>query len=548
MIFRIKYISTKNSSIFLIALLLGLSSLAQTNEGIEAIYSEMYPTAKTFFSKQLADSLAKPEACYYLGETYRLTGNRDSAAYYFELGATGENSNSLCLAGKAGLLMVADPTLSADLIKKARWVKEYYKNPALYVALAKIYAENKNFEKAFEMLNHAKDVDEKYAYIYLTEGNILLQQNKPSEAAGKYETAINYNPECKSAFLKLALIYYKTRNYEMSLKYIASIKAIDPHFPPVIKLFGDISYEQGKYSDAVTAYAEYLQQPGSVMNDHIRYAYSLFFNKEYQQSLDQINQLIPYYPKNQVLKRLQAYGSYEVGNYTEGLTRMQAFLNSVDPSTIITSDYKYYARLLSKNDQDSLGIVYFQKAIVSGASPQEFYKEMAFCYEKMGKFREAASCFELFIKAAKTPCSSDFFYWGRDCYFAAGVIDSVTIEKDSTQANVRIALYNKADSIFGAMVILSPDNYLGYLWRARVNALLDPETESGLAKPFYEKVVALLELKNDNNKKELIESYQYLGYHYYIENEFLKSKMFWNKILAIDSTNSVAIKAIEGMK
>jgi predicted negative regulator of RcsB-dependent stress response len=529
MIFRIKYKSIKNLSVFLIALLLGLSSFAQTNEGIEAIYSEMYPTAKIIFSKQLADSLTKPEACYYLGETYRLSGNADSAAFYFELGAAGENPNSLCLVGKAGLIMVKDPTLSSELIKKARWVKEYYKNPALYVALSKVYAENKNFEKAFEMLNHAKDVDEKYAYIYLTEGNILLQQNKPSEAAGKYETAIYYNAECKSAFLKLALIYYKTRNYEMSLKYIGSIKLIDPHFPPSIKLFGDISYEQGKYSDAVTAYAEYLQRPEVVIGDHIRYAYSLFFNKEYQQSLDQINQLIPYYPKNQVLKRLQAYSSYEVGNYTEGLSLMQAFLNSVDQSTIITSDYKYYARLLYKNDQDSLSIVNFQKAIVSGASPQEFYKEMAFCYEKMGKFREAASCFELFIKAAKTPGSSDFFYWGRDCYFAAGAIDSVTIEKDSTRANMRIALYYKADSLFSEMVLLSPENYLGYLWRARVNALLDPETESGLAKPFYEKVVALLEQKSESNKKELIESYQYLGYHYYIGNEFQKSKMFWNK-------------------
>lgn len=546
MIFRIKY--RQGFPIFLAVLLLGLSAMAQKDAGIEALYSGMYPTARRILSKQLADSVINPETYYYLGEAHRLLGNKDSAAYFYELGAAGENPNSLCLIGKAGLMMYHYSSVSDELIKKARWVKEYYRNPELYVALAKIYADNKRFVAAYEMLEQAKDLDKRYVNIYLTEGDILLQQIKPGAAAGKYDTAILYDTLCKPAFLKLAQIYYTAKNYELALKNVTKILDIDPHFSTAVKLFGDISYDQGKYSNTVSAYAEYLQSPEAVIKDQIRYAYALFFNKDYQKALDQINQLILYFPNNQVLNRLRAYSTFEVGDYAEGLTLMQAFLNSVDPSSIVPSDFKYYARLLSKNDQDSLSIINYQKAIVLSTSPQEFYKEMALVYEKMNKFSAAASFMEKYIKTAKAPSVTDYYYWGRSCYFAAVAIDSVTIENDSAQANVRRTLYNKADSIFSEMVLLSPENFLGYLWRARVNAILDPESEAGLAKPFYEKVVKLLDLVNENYKKERIESYQYLGYYYFLADDFQNSKIFWNKILAIDPVNNVAIKAIEGMK
>jgi tetratricopeptide (TPR) repeat protein len=535
-------------SIFIVSLLFGFSIKAQTNTGIEAMYSEMYQTAKAIFIKQLSDSLARPEACYYLGETYRLTGNTDSASFYYELGSCGEFPNSLCMIGKAGLLMQTDPSKAEELIKKARWVKQYYKNPELYVAIATVCANNKNFALASEMLEIAKDFDKKYTAIYLTEGNILLQQKKPGAAAGKFETAILYDATCKSAYFKLAQINYNAKNYELSLSYIAKIRELDSQFSPTLKLLADISYEQGKYQNAVSFYTEYLQSPEAVLSDRIRFAYALFFNKEYQKSLDQIIQLLPHYPANQVLKRLQAYSLFEVGNYSEGLARMQDFLNSVEQSAIVPSDYKYHARLLSKNGQDSLSILVYKKAMAASSLPQEYYKEIASANEKAGNFGDAANYLEKYIKTAKKTSVSDFFNLGKDYYFAAGSIDSASIAKDTTQANVRKALYIKSDSIFNLVSSKSPDNYLGYFWRARVNAILDPETETGLAKPFYEKVVELLEPTAPKNLKELIESYQYLGYYYFIKDDFQKSKQNWNKILEIDSTNIVALKAIEGLK
>jgi len=139
--------------------------------------------------------------------------------------------------------------------------------------------------------------------------------------------------------------------------------------------------------------------------------------------------------------------------------------------------------------------------------------------------------------------------WGRNCYFAAGAIDSVAIALDSTKADERIALYLKADSIFGDFTIRYPDHYLGYFWRARVNAILDPETVSGLAKPHYEKVAEILEKTNNaERKREMIEAYQYLGYYYYLKEDMPNSLIYFNKILVVDPNNTVAQEAIKGIE
>ena len=57
---------------------------------------------------------------------------------------------------------------------------------------------------------------------------------------------------------------------------------------------------------------------------------------------------------------------------------------------------------------------------------------------------------------------------------------------------MKTAALHKADSTFGKLAELVPDNYLGNFWRARTNSALDPETTAGLAKPYYEQVATLL--------------------------------------------------------
>lgn len=534
--------------IFLVLMIPVFPVAAQISQGFDYIHCEMYTTGKKHYSTLLDDPTLKPEACYYLGEIYRLSGKSDSAAYYYEMGLNQETPNALCMAAKAGLIMATDPTQAADLLKKAASGKEYKKNPAVFVAIAKAYAMNKQYDKAFETLNYAKDLNKNYTEIYLTEGDILYQQGKLGEAASKIESAIVFDPNCKTAHVELAKFYYRGKMYVQALEYLDKLKSIDAAFPPALKLYGDIYYEQGKYSKAVEVYALYLQTGEAVLNDHVRYSYALHFNKDFKKSLEELKALIPSNPDKPVLKRLMAYNLNETLEYKYGLETIKDFFNSVKDSGIISSDYKYYAFMLQKDGQDSLAIINFLKAMETSTTPLEFYKEIALSYEKMKKYKEAAAYFKKHVLAGKNIVPADLLYWGRDLYFASGAIDSVAIALDSTRIIEKRNLYLEADSVFGDFSVRYPEHYMGYFWRARVNAVLDPETETGLAKPYYEKVAELLEKTNAaERKKEMIEAYQYLGYYYYLKEDIPNSLIYFNKIIVLEPNNSVAQDAIKGM-
>lgn len=106
----------------------------------------------------------------------------------------------------------------------------------------------------------------------------------------------------------------------------------------------------------------------------------------------------------------------------------------------------------------------------------------------------------------------------------------------------------KADEIFAEVAQRVPDNYLGYFWRARTNAMADPESTEGLAKPYYEAALNLLEKKADASKALIIECESYLGYYHFLQKDYEQSKVYWNKILTLDPENETAKQALQGLQ
>lgn len=55
-------------------------------------------------------------------------------------------------------------------------------------------------------------------------------------------------------------------------------------------------------------------------------------------------------------------------------------------------------------------------------------------------------------------------------------------------------------------------------------------------------------LPSQNERKaEILECYRYLGYYYYVKNELVQSKTFWNKVLEIDPTDAVSLQVIKSI-
>ena len=100
--------------------------------------------------------------------------------------------------------------------------------------------------------------------------------------------------------------------------------------------------------------------------------------------------------------------------------------------------------------------------------------------------------------------------------------------------------YVKADSAASQMIRLKPDLQYGYFWRARANAVQDPNVE-GLAKPYYELFISKIKPEEiEKNKKDLSEAYTYLAVYYSKKKDCENSTLYFKKVLEVDPTNAQA--------
>jgi tetratricopeptide (TPR) repeat protein len=332
-----------------------------------------------------------------------------------------------------------------------------------------------------------------------------------------------------------------SRNFQQAVEYIKKAVAVDPKYWPGYKGLGELYYDNQKYTDAVANFEIYFRNV-PVDKDITHYAYSLFFNKQYQQARDMIDKLIQQNPNDYVLLRLLGYISFETKDLVNGKVIMDKYFKLVPNDKILTDDYAYYGKMLSASNLDSLAIETYHIALKRDSTQYQLLDELSKSCMKLKKYDEALKYSSDYIKKKPNVTTADYFQLGRAFYSSANNID---VKTDSLK---QLSYYHSADSLFAKVETYSPNSYLGPFWRGRVNSVIDKETTLGLAKPFYEKALEILVKDPVKNKKEVSEVYAYLGFYYYVKDDTTTSIEYWKKLLEIDPENLKAQEAIKSLE
>lgn len=536
-------IKIKISLVLLSCCLLSMVSWAdKVQEGIE-----LYKCGLTLPAKQvLLSELQKngPEAaeiCYYLGEIYSLIPRSDSALFYYRQGLAIDPAYLQNRVGEGKLMLVEEPYKAEEIFKEVLSGKNK-KNVGLILAVARAYAEN-DPEKATEYLQRAKKIDDQQAGIYVLAGDLLLEKGNNGEACNQYEQAIYFDPSCTEAYVKYARIYARS-NVQSGIDMLRRLLDKRSDCMLAHRELGEICYEHSRYQEAAQAYEKCISSVCCSTREQTRYATVLFYYGDYKHSLEVARQVAELEPQNQVVQRLMMYNSYALKAYREGLAQAEKFFQSVSPEDIIGQDYWYYGRLLKATEAYEQAIPWLKKSLQLDSANTQIYREIATSWEKLNCYDSAAVYYSgLIALGGKELTLADYFKLGQCHYLASAEADSSAAGIKHRNEHLRLA-----DSIFGYVAAQKPDSYLGNFWRARVNPALDPETEQGLARPYYQAAAQILEKDTRKKLKLIIECYSYLGYYYYLQKDIPESKTYWNKILNLQPENEVARKAIEGMK
>ncbi|HEY4798595.1 MAG TPA: tetratricopeptide repeat protein, partial [Bacteroidia bacterium] len=308
------------------------------------------------------------------------------------------------------------------------------------------------------------------------------------------------------------------KNYDEAIK-------VNPNFAPAYREKAEAFYRGKQYETAISNYQKYLELNSGSLSAQVRYASFLFLNKKYAEAIASIQNIQKQNTGVIFLYRLLAYSYFETGNCQDGLTAIDQFFAKASQKKILTSDYEYNGKLLAKCGKDSLAIEKLKMAAKQDSSKTELFGELGKSFMKMKKYPEAIDAFGKKIKGGKGIDVNDYYMLGLAYYY-------------SKQCG-------KADTAFLQIVNLRPDIPTGYLYRAKANTCLDPDSKKGMAKTFYEDYLKKVKPEEvEKNKNGVVEAYEYLGYYFMLQKDYANAKCTYDKLKAVDANNTKAKKAL----
>jgi tetratricopeptide (TPR) repeat protein len=496
--------------------------------------SEQYEAATEQFKQLVTRFPMKGEYWYYFGENLLQSENPDSAKSLFQEGVKQEPTNALNFIGLAKVHKL-EGQMTEFSTALTRGVQLGVKNVDVLMraAEAHIQYEPKDIPAAMALLQQAEKIDPKNPEIYILNGDAFLENNDGSSAIKFYEKAKTLAPGSPMALLRLGQLWVRARNYQGkdgqkgALEYYNEAIALNPGFAPAYRELGEIYAKAQRYQEAKENYAKYLELSKNNLVARTRYASFLYVTKDYTGAIQEIEQIQKQDSTKNLLNRLAGYSYFELKEYEKGLSSMERYFKKQPENKILPSDYAYMGKLLAANGSDSLGIEQFKIAIQKDSTSAELYSELATLYAKQKDFGNAVIYYEKKIALGKA-ITNDYFRMGQAFY--------------------NLKEYGKADTAFMKITESQPTLLVGHLWRGRANSNLDPDSKLGLAKIYYEEVVKLGEADSVKYSDNLKEAYKYLGFFYYINEDFSNSRTWWEKVKAIDPADKQALDALADMK
>ncbi|MFZ4581967.1 MAG: tetratricopeptide repeat protein [Paludibacter sp.] len=517
---------------------------ATASQGVLYFKSGFPVIAKNILLQDFNAGSNKEEASYYLGNIYFNESKIDSAKYFFNEGLKANPMSALNSIGTIMLtLKSTDPKIATASLMKIMKDKANKKNIAIPIAISYAYLYIGDASKALEYWNKARSVNSKSAELFVLKGDILAPTSL-GDACSNYETAILYNKDCKEAYVKYARVY-KAMNQKEAIKKLIELKSISPDFVLADRELGDIYYAMNDFENASVSYERYIKS-GNVTNvsDLTKYSMTLFMNHDFNKSLDVAKMGLLKTPNSPAFSRLVMYNYVDLKNPAEAINYADLFFNKSTNPEFTFLDYRYYGQALRDSKQYNEAAKHYITALKYDATKVELWKDISDMYTEIDSLNNAIDAYNKYLNSnpEKLKNNADALMGLGKLYYGLG-------NDSTTSAVAKKSALLKADSVFAVVKSLEREVYRGDFWRARTNAALDPETTLGLAKPFYEQTLAIVEPKNDARYNAvLVECYSYLGYYTLLQKDNAGSLVYWNKILVINPSNATAKKAIAGIQ
>jgi len=568
----------KNKLILLLVfmvIVLNCRSQNAENQGSLYLEEQQFEKAASFFRDKLKKSPEDISSHIGFGDALLALNKTDSAKTLFQKATALDSKNPYALVGLGKVALLSNDRIGeSEYFDRARRTDKL--NPEVYCAVAEgcINLSKNDTITAWLFLNQGLNINAKFAKLHLITGNLELFKKNWGLAANAYDRAIFFDPRSAIAWRNRGYINLISHTWKDALTAFDKSAAIRPYQVLLYKYLGELYYATAKYKESEQAFKTYFSRTRPTSDEKERFAIVLFFNKKYSEAAALLEEVLAVNHDESVPLRIRGYIAYETGDYENGLALMRKFFTLHDPGKMIPLDYIYYAKLLQKTGDEPLAIENYRKAVALEPARTDLYQEMARLASKNRMHGAAAQFYAKMIENGADRLNATFLA-GKEYFFEGeswkSRFDSLKeLQKrngipftDSLKVREnRRYFYLKADSAFAVVVKLSPDYAGGFIWKGRIQSLLDPEARNSGARDAYEMALGLL-MKDDQikNRKSIIECYKYLGSWYFLAYEKLYSTNkqesaemrsrtldYFTKITELDPSDKQALNVLRKMR
>lgn len=532
-----------------IALFISAGVSAQTlQEAIRLTDNEQYQKAKGVFTKLVTAEPTNGDYFFYFGDLMLKMEDTDTALVLFKKGVDINPMNPLTHVGMARHMMYTGKTAEGQkeiayaksLVSTQAGKKEMNMTPArqalVFLEIAETYtwAQSPDYAAAIELTNQAEKLDPKNPEVFLVRGDALYSKDpvNGSPAIAAYTQASKLDPKNVKAYERIGTLYANGKNMVSAIAYYNKALAIDPGFAPAYARRGEAQYQLGKFDSASISYKKYLE-----LNDdcYSRYRYAAFLYKsgDYEGAIREGNTTLACDSSITVLYRIigRSYMEMKTPDPVNAIKYYQLFFvkqkqyGKTYPS-ITADDHVNLGKAYVKNNQDSLGVEEYNKAMALDTTRKDIYFDVAGAYFKMRRYDQAALFYKKKIDQSSDGGNiSDWNAYGRALFLL----------KD----------YVHADSAFRRVTMIDPPNPIGWYWRGRANAAIDTDFKSDSTRYFYEVYSDLAMKDKERNKKDLIIASKYLAGYHFIKKNYACSKAYFQLVLELDPTDAGVKKQLD---
>lgn len=496
-------------------------------EGLQLIEREQ-PTRGIAALRKTVEEQPVAMNYYNLGCGLLQTGNLQEAASMFDKGLSVDSKNPLNHVGK-GRILLRQGNLTAARVNLDKAIDlTRGKNAEVLAAVGEAWLDKQEFIATAKDYLQKSEALNPNATASLLLGDAFLAEANGGKAITNYEHAASLDVRNPTPHYKIGMVYVRSTNKDAALESLQKAISLDPGYTPAYKELAELYYTTKNGAEAVRMQEKYMELSEFRESGLVRMGYYLFMTRDFTRTNEVFEQAYRKGLLKETGLRYYALSLTENGDYSKGQRIFEEYFAKASAQQVEASDYASYGKVLLKLEQDSLAVVALQKSISIDSKQLSVRQLIAETLFRDKRYAEAVDAYTTLISQRSKPTSQDLYSLGRSLYF-------------NNQ-------FMKADTVFNQLIALQPTMTVGYLWAGRANAHLDPESEKGLAKPYYDKVVEIGQATPDKSKNDLREAFSYLGYYYLVKHDVPQSRANWEKVLALDPQDERAKEALKSIK